>query len=48
MDSNALVIFTSDNGAAELFGGTTLPLSGWMGSTMEGGMRVPCIMRCRE
>jgi arylsulfatase A-like enzyme len=42
---NTLVIFTSDNGAAERWGGSNLPLSGWKGSTMEGGMRVPCIMR---
>lgn len=40
---NTLVIFTSDNGAAERWGGSNLPLSGWKGSTMEGGMRVPAI-----
>lgn len=38
-------MFSSDNGAAEHFGGSNLPLSGFKGSTMEGGMRVPCIMR---
>lgn len=40
---NTLVLFTSDNGAAKPFGGTNQPLSGWKGSTMEGGMRVPGI-----
>ncbi len=45
LDDNTLVIFTSDNGAEPRFGGSNLPLSGWKGSTWEGGMRVPCIMR---
>ena len=40
---NTLVLFTSDNGAANRWGGSNAPLSGWKGSTMEGGMRVPCI-----
>ncbi len=40
---NTLVVFTSDNGAAERWGGSNFPLSGWKGSTMEGGMRVPAI-----
>jgi arylsulfatase A-like enzyme len=45
IDDNTLVIFTSDNGAASRWGGSNLPLSGWKGSTMEGGMREPCVMR---
>lgn len=40
---NTMVLFSSDNGAASRFGGTNTPLSGWKGSTMEGGMRVPGI-----
>jgi arylsulfatase A-like enzyme len=45
IDDDTLVIFTSDNGAASRWGGSNLPLSGWKGTTMEGGMRVPCVMR---
>lgn len=45
IDKNTLVIFTSDNGAASRWGGRNLPLSGFKGSTMEGGMREPCIAR---
>lgn len=45
LDEQTMVVFTSDNGAAQQFGGSNKPLSGWKGRTMEGGMRVPCIMR---
>jgi len=45
IDDRTLVVFTSDNGAAQLCGGSNLPLSGFKGSTMEGGMREPCVMR---
>jgi arylsulfatase A-like enzyme len=45
LDENTLVVFTSDNGAAKRWGGSNLPLSGFKGSTMEGGMREPCVMR---
>jgi arylsulfatase A-like enzyme len=45
VDDNTLVIFTSDNGAASRWGGSNLPLSGFKGGTMEGGMREPCVMR---
>ncbi|MFW5820498.1 MAG: sulfatase [Bacteroidota bacterium] len=41
---NTLVVFSSDNGAASRWGGSNEPLAGWKGSTLEGGMRVPCIM----
>ncbi len=41
---NTLVVFSSDNGAASKHGGSNEPLAGWKGSTLEGGMRVPCIM----
>jgi len=42
---NTLVIFTSDNGSNGRNGGSNRPLSGAKGSTMEGGMRVPMIVR---
>jgi len=45
IDDRTLVVFTSDNGAANRWGGSNLPLSGFKGSTMEGGMREPCVMR---
>ncbi|MEI6605368.1 MAG: sulfatase [Verrucomicrobiota bacterium] len=43
LDNNTLVIFTSDNGSYHP--GSNLPLSGGKATTMEGGMREPCIMR---
>ena len=45
LDDNTLVLFTSDNGAASRWGGGNAPLSGFKGTTMEGGMRVPCVVR---
>ncbi|MEC9081841.1 MAG: sulfatase [Verrucomicrobiota bacterium] len=49
VDSNTLVVFTSDNGPWHLklrhHGGSALPLRGAKFSTWEGGMRVPTIMR---
>jgi arylsulfatase A-like enzyme len=40
MDSNTLVIFTSDNGGPINQGADNTPLRGGKGSTLEGGMRV--------
>ena len=47
IDSNTLVIWTSDNGAPRRRPpqGLNLPLSGWGYTTAEGGMRVPCLVR---
>jgi len=45
IDDNTLVIFTSDNGSNLKDGGSNGNLRGWKGSTWEGGMRMPCIMR---
>jgi arylsulfatase A-like enzyme len=50
LDEDTLVVFTSDNGpwyAMGENGGSATPLRGAKGSTYEGGMRVPCIMRWR-
>ena len=48
LDERTLVIFTSDNGPwlqRKEHGGSALPLRAGKGTTYEGGMRVPCIMR---
>lgn len=47
LDERTLVIWTSDNGAPRRDPpqGRNLPLSGWGYTTLEGGMRVPCIAR---
>jgi arylsulfatase A-like enzyme len=42
LDGNTLVIFTSDNGPAA---GKATPLKGKKGSTNEGGMREPTVVR---
>jgi arylsulfatase A len=44
IDDKTLVIFTSDNGAIGRYG-SNAPLRGRKGTTWEGGMREPCIMR---
>lgn len=43
LDGNTLVIFTSDNGGTK--SGRNAPFSGYKGSTLEGGIRVPGIAR---
>ena len=43
LDENTLVIFTSDNGPS--LAGSALPLRGKKGSTFEGGMREPTVIR---
>ena len=45
IEDDTLVIFTSDNGAYSRDGGSNAPLRGYKGTTWEGGMREPCIMR---
>jgi len=48
IDDNTLVVFMSDNGPWLTMGnkaGKAFPLREGKGTTFEGGMRVPCIMR---
>jgi arylsulfatase len=48
LDYKTYIIFTSDNGpwySQGEHGGAAWPLRGAKGSTWEGGLRVPCIMR---
>ncbi len=48
LDENTLVIFTSDNGPWLSYGthaGSTGPLREGKGTSWEGGVRVPCVMR---
>ncbi len=46
LDENTLVLFTSDNGSRNRDeGGSNAPLRGTKGTTWEGGMRLPCIVR---
>ena len=47
LDDSTIVVWTSDNGAPRRNPpqGSNAPLGGWGYSIMEGGMRVPCIVR---
>lgn len=44
IEENTLVIYASDNGPQHP-DGSAKPFSGRKGDTLEGGLRVPCIMR---
>jgi arylsulfatase A-like enzyme len=45
LERRTLVVWTSDNGSVDRKYGSNRPLSGWGYTTMEGAMRVPCIVR---
>ena len=45
IERDTIVIFTSDNGSRAREGGSNEPLRGRKGTTWEGGLRVPCIVR---
>lgn len=48
LEENTLVVFTSDNGPWLSYGnhaGSAKPLREGKGTTFEGGVRVPCVMR---
>jgi arylsulfatase A len=51
IDDNTLIVYSSDNGpwlSKKHHGGSALPLRAGKGTTYEGGMRVPGIMRWPE
>jgi arylsulfatase B len=43
-----IVLFFSDNGGSNVFGGVNTPLRGQKGQTFEGGIRVPAVLRWPE
>ena len=45
---NTIVLFFSDNGGTNIFGGLNTPLRGQKGQTFEGGVRVPAVIRWPE
>ncbi len=44
-DKNTVVVFTSDNGAAQVSSASNLHLRSWKSSAFEGGLRTPMALR---
>ncbi|MCS5593275.1 MAG: arylsulfatase [Porticoccaceae bacterium] len=42
---NTIVVFISDNGGSNYFGGNNMPLRGQKGQTFDGAIRVPAVIR---
>ena len=45
IEEETIVLFLSDNGGSNIFGGVNTPLRGQKGQTFEGGIRVPAVLR---
>lgn len=45
LTNDTIVVFFSDNGGSNIFGGVNTPLRGQKGQTFEGGIRVPAVIR---
>jgi len=45
LTKDTIVLFFSDNGGSNIFGGVNTPLRGQKGETWEGGIRVPAVLR---
>jgi arylsulfatase A-like enzyme len=45
LNHNTIIIITSDNGGALQYGASNFPFSGGKGDFLEGGIRIPCVVK---